>query len=339
MQGKRGTVMSLEQTLTATEPDEIKLDRSVKRILADKNILARILKETVEECCEMSYDEIRQCIEGNVDIEQIPVNPGLTNTIRGNATEDAVPGEGCVYYDIRTYLWIPGTESCGIKILLNIEAQKNDTPGYDVSERAIYYGCRMISAQLGTEFTNHSDDPVKYRNIKKVYSIWLCTESAETRANRIVRYRLNRELLFAPDGTDTEDGNRYDLMQIAMIYISKKHTGHDSENPLIRMLTDLFNEEVEAQEKIRLLEKKHQLPMSDATKKEVVTMCKYTAVIEEKGLEKGRKEGRAEGRKEGQTILVKAVERLKEGATVSQLLASGIDQQTIDSAMLIRNLQ
>ena len=50
-------------------------------------------------------------------------------------------------------------------------------------------------------------------------------------------------------------------------------------------------------------------------------------------------ESRAEGRKEGQTILVKAVERLKKGETISQLLASGIDQQTIDSAMLIRNLQ
>ena len=284
--------MSLKQTLTATEPDEIKLDRSVKRILADKSILARILKETVEECCEMSYDDICQCIEGDVDIEQVPVNPGLTNMIRGNATEDTVPGEGCVYYDIRTYLQIPGTKPCGIKILLNVEAQKNDSPGYDVPERAIYYGCRMISSQLDTEFTNHSDDPVKYGNIKKVYSIWLCTESAEIRANRIVRYRLNRELIFAPDGADAEDGKRYDLMQIVMIYISRHHTGHDSENTLIRMLTDLFNEEVAAQEKIRLLEDEHQLPMSDATKKEVVDMCTYTAMIEEKGLEKGRAEER-----------------------------------------------
>ncbi len=53
----------------------------------------------------------------------------------------------------------------------------------------------------------------------------------------------------------------------------------------------------------------------------------------------GMQEGRKEGRKEGQTILVKAVERLKNGESINQLLASGIDQQTIDSAMLIRNLK
>ena len=58
------------------------------------------------------------------------------------------------------------------------------------------------------------------------------------------------------------------------------------------MLTDLFNEEVGAQEKIRGLEDEHHLPMSDEIKKDVVDMCTYTAMIEEKGLEEGRKEER-----------------------------------------------
>lgn len=312
----------LTQTLVLTDPDQVKLDRIIKEILANKSILARIIKEVVEECSDMSFEEIEACIEGDVQIERIPMEPGLTNTIQGSATEDSEIGEGCVYYDIRTFLRLPGEEeSQQLKILLNMEAQKEDSPGYDVTERAVYYGCRMISSQLNVEFTNRADDPVKYGNIKKVYSIWLCTESAEKRANRIVRYKLGRENIFVPNGIDVDDGLRYDLMQVVMIYISKKHTGHDSENDLIRMLTDLFDEELDAQKKIDLLEKGHHLSMTDALRKEVADMCKYTAIIEEKGIEKGIEKGMQKGIQKGMQK-----ERIE---AIRNMIRYGVSKETI----------
>ena len=36
-----------------------------------------------------------------------------------------------------------------IKLLVNVEAQNDDKPGYDISLRALFYCCRMISAQQG----------------------------------------------------------------------------------------------------------------------------------------------------------------------------------------------
>ena len=49
---------------------DIKYDRIIKNILAYKPILSRIFKETVVECKDMSYDEIEECIEGEIEIEE-----------------------------------------------------------------------------------------------------------------------------------------------------------------------------------------------------------------------------------------------------------------------------
>ena len=304
---KERTIMTnekLAQTLTAIDPDQIKLDHTIKKILANKPILARIIGAVVEECMEMPYEKIEACIEGEVLVERVPVEPGLTNTICGNATEDAEPGEGCVYYDIRTYLKLPGPDDAHhLKILLNVEAQKDDTPGYDLTERALFYGCRMVSSQLDVEFTNRTNDPVKYGNIKKVYSIWICTETAEKRANRIVRYKTKEQIVFSQNG-QCSDHQRYDIMQVIMVYISKNHTGHDSENDLICMLTDLFNEDIGGAEKIGILENRHGLKMSEPMKKEVANMCNYTTAIAEKNRQAGRAEGRAQGRAEEREELI-----------------------------------
>ena len=87
-----------------------------------------------------------------IDNEKIPLDPGLTNmVIEGNTQEDFAPNEGMIVYDIRT--------------------------------RAVFYCCRMISSKLDKEFTVHTDDPKKYDNIKNVYSIWICPETSQKRAN------------------------------------------------------------------------------------------------------------------------------------------------------------
>ena len=54
------------------------------------------------------------------------------------------------------------------------------------------------------------------------------------------------------------------------------------------------------------------------------------------GLLQGRREGRREGRQEGQNELVKAVELLREGKTVDELKAQGINEQTVELAIAIK---
>lgn len=95
----------------------------------------------MEECKNLSYEEIEKCIEGDVIISKIFVDNGLSNSmeiIGGQNTEDYENEEGLIKYDIRTYLKIPhmgGSES--IKILIDVEAENEDNPGYDIINTTI----------------------------------------------------------------------------------------------------------------------------------------------------------------------------------------------------------
>ena len=273
---------------------DIKYDRIIKNILAYKPILSRIFKETVVECKDMSYEEIEKCIEGEIEIDIVGLNPGTTNVVKieGRTQEDAVNGEGMVTFDIRTVIHIPKTNSTiGVKLLVDVEAQKDDAPGYDISERAIFYCGRMLSSQLSQEFTNTSADKVKYGNLKKVYSIWICMEAAQKRANTIERYSIQKQVYpREKEGMDS----RYDLMEAVIVNISAKHDDECTESKLIQMLTDLFNEDISAEEKVDTLKSKYGVPTTYELEKEVAGMTIFAANLIEKGLEKGLEKGRAE---------------------------------------------
>lgn len=276
---------SLGETIVEAD-DEIKLDKHIKNVLAFKPVLARIFKETVVECQNMSYEEIEACIEGEISIEIIGLNPGTTNTakIEGRAQEDSVNNEGKVTFDIRTILRIPKLQQeLGVKILVDVEAQKNDNPGYDIIERAIFYCCRMISAQLSTEFTNKTADKVKYGNLKKVYSIWICTETSQKKANSIERYKISRSVI--PEEKKGVEP-RYDLIEAIIVNISESHNTEGSKSDLINFLTDLFNEEIGSEEKICLLKSRYKLPTTKEFEKEVTSMTAYSAGLERKGANK-----------------------------------------------------
>ena len=105
-------------------------DAQCKRILANKVILAWILKYTVKEFEEMSIRRIK------LMISQVRVDPGKTNTstfesekIIGETGEDKVPGEGEVYFDIRFSVYLP-VKGEKVKMIINVEAQKDFHPGY-----------------------------------------------------------------------------------------------------------------------------------------------------------------------------------------------------------------
>ena len=298
---------SLGKTLKGTNPTKIKLDQNVKKILAYKPLLARLFKEVMAECKNLSYEDIEKCIEGEVVVSEVYVDKGFTNSkelISGQNIEDYENEEGLIKYDIRTYLKIPQAEELKfIKILIDVEAQNEDNPGYDIPLRGLFYCCRMVSAQLGTEFSTDKDDPVKYGNIKKVYSIWICTETAQKRANSIERYEIQRDFLL---GTNS-DNPRYDIINTTIINISEKHDISDTDNNTIKLLTVLFDETMDAKSKITALEKKYGLPLTREIEKEVTEMCTYATSMENKGLTKGLTIGLEEGLEKGLRALVKSL--------------------------------
>ena len=132
-------------------------------------------------------------------------------------------------------------------------------------------------------------------------------------------------------------------MNAIIINISGKHDVANSANGLIRMLTDLFDNRMDGMEKVEKLEA-YGLELTKEVKSEVTNMCTYATAIENKGIEKGIEKGRKEGRKEGievgrttgQNDLVEAIRRLREGESREELLASGLDEHTVDLAMVVK---
>ena len=59
--------------------DEAQYDARVKRILAQKNILAHILVKTVDEIKGMKPEDVVTYIEGEPKVGIVPVEPGLSN--------------------------------------------------------------------------------------------------------------------------------------------------------------------------------------------------------------------------------------------------------------------
>ena len=99
---------STGRTITSVNSAEIKLDRQIKVVLSLKPILARILKAAVKECNDLSYKEIEECIEGEPQVDIVPVE---AISITGSSQEDYQSDEGLVRYDVRTYLKLPNMES------------------------------------------------------------------------------------------------------------------------------------------------------------------------------------------------------------------------------------
>ena len=92
-------------------------------------------------------------------------------------------------------------------------------------------------------------------------------------------------------------------------------------------LTDLFNDGIDASEKIELLETKHHLLLTDSIKKEVANMCKYTTAIAEKNVQIGIEKGTQE--------TMNLFERLASGEKEASLLDAGYAASEIKRASLI----
>lgn len=272
-------------------------DTYAKYILSNKQVLARILKKTVSEFKDMSFNEIMGCIEGEPQVDKIPVHPGMTNsTVSGMKNEDKVPHKGNINYDIRFYVKVPkGTDI--IKIIINIEAQKDFYPGYHMESRGLFYCARLISAQLTTEFSEPD-----YDSLKKVYSIWICFNSSKEQANAISEYKVTKHDIIKGI---RDNKNAYDKMSMIMITLNPETT---SEDQFINMLNCLFHED-NIETKKEILRFQYGFAIDDDFGKELTAMCNLSEMLIEKGIEKGIEQGIEKGIEQGRT------EGLEQGRT------------------------
>ena len=266
---------NLAKTVDATNDSGSAYDTNIKYLLADKQILSRILKYTVEEFQDMDISDIIGCIGEDIEIGTRPVDAGLSNLgrVTGTVTEDNVPGEGIIYYDIRFTAYHKERE---IKILINIEAQKSSDSsklGYHLENRIIFYLARMISAQKQTEFF-HSD----FDNLKKVRSIWICMDNVETE-DSIEEISLDRKIVFG----NKKNPYHTDLMKAIIVNI-RNGSGESvkkSQNVLIAMLEELVSKK-DAAEKKRILVDEYGMIMTAELERRIQIMCNWSESIRER---------------------------------------------------------
>lgn len=298
--------MSILQEL---ETAEAQYDEHVKRILSNRYILAWILKSTMEEFGGISIRRIaEECIGEDVVVSRVRVMPGQTNAgveneesdlarnkvpdrILGSNIEDKVPGEGAIFYDIRFSAYTLGKAEIK-KILMNIEAQKTFHMKYPLITRGIFYGIRMISAQLDTEFTADN-----YSDMKKVYSIWICMNAPDYIGNAISEYGIKK--------TDILEGipdkkEEYDKMSIIMICLNGTKEGRDKGEGLVGLLNTLFAKDMSAEEKGKILSEDYGIEIGDEFGEEMSHMCNLGEGIREEALEEGMERGMEKGRTQGE---------------------------------------
>ena len=266
--------------------DKAQYDTRVKRLLAQKSILAHILVKTIDEFKGMKPEDVVKYIEGEPSISVVPVEPGLANMEKTDAagqrivglnTENAEINEGLVRFDIIFYVRMPsivGRKNGLSQIIVNIEAQKDEPTEYKILNRAIFYVSRLISSQKERDFVN-----TNYDDIKQVFSIWICMNMDD---NSLSHIHLTKDELLKPCNWK---GN-LDLLNIVLIGITNGIPEHDEKYEMHRLIGALLSSELKEQEKLDIIEHEYNIPISQEFREDVRIMCNLSTGIEERATEK-----------------------------------------------------
>ncbi len=242
--------------------------------------------KTVVEFQGMKPEDVVTYIEGEPSISVVPVEPGLANMEKTDATgqrivglntENAEINEGLVRFDIIFYVRMPSVDDTknGLsQIIVNIEAQKDEPTEYKILNRAIFYVSRLISSQKERDFVN-----TNYDDIKQVFSIWICMNMDD---NSLSHIHLTKDEMLKPC---TWKGN-LDLLNIVLIGITNEIPEHDEKYEMHRLIGALLSSELKEQEKLDIIEHEYNIPISQEFREDVSIMCNLSQGIEDKAIAK-----------------------------------------------------
>jgi hypothetical protein len=222
----------------------------------------------------MPAREAEKYIEGDVYVNTVPIEPGLTNKaekgdkIAGLNTEDGEVHEGIIRYDIIFYVRLRDGLA---QIIVNIEMQKDKPSKYKLLNREIFYVCRLVSSQKERNFANSNFD-----DIKRVYSVWICPYA---KGNYIKHIHLTSEDIL--ESCELE-GN-LDLLNVMLVGLNDKVPEHDERYELHRLLSTLLSEKLKPKEKLSIINKEYAIPVDRDIKEEVDKMYTLSQHIKDEG--------------------------------------------------------
>ena len=264
------------------------LDAECKLLLSSKEILAVILKETIDEYKNYSHKEIMEFIEANSIESDKEVSPGRTNSqISSDNGEFALLNEKVSRFDIRFKAKNPilSQEKITIKLHIDVEGQKSYRPGYPVEKRGIYYLSRELSSQLPL-VTGESN----YSQLEKCYSIWICLDDIpQDECNSISFYEMTNTKNIVNCVVLKEN---YDLLTLVIIRLGKKEyngkKGSDGFDLLRFLNAIMYPHKTDFME---VVSDYIDFSQNDQLRQEVKHMLGIGQIILEDGIERGIERG------------------------------------------------
>ena len=265
--------MTLENTLSnniTSENDKTSYDNACKRLLANKIILAWIMKSCLKEYKDCSIKDImEQYIEGEPEIATVAVHPDETNretreSTYGMSNKGNTVTEGTAEYDIRFFAIAPLSGE-RIQLIINIENEYNFNQEDSIVKQAICSGLQMISEQYGTVFIEPH-----YEKIQKVCSIVVCLNPPKDRKNNINEYLIEEERIM---GAVKETGQDYDLLTAIVIYLGKE----TDENyfGILKLLDTLLSSEIKLEVKKQILQEEYDITITTEIESELISISMY----------------------------------------------------------------
>ncbi|MCI8799507.1 MAG: hypothetical protein HFH88_06785 [Lachnospiraceae bacterium] len=235
---KIGGSMEMLSAMQLTK-DMAGLDAQSKMILHNKEVLAIILQDTVEEYKGYSRKEIMEFIEAASMSETIEISSGRTNSqVKGDNAEFAQLNEKVSYFDLLFCAKNPklSTEKVLVNLRVDFESQKAYHPGYPIEKRGIYYLARQLSSQLSL-ITEQTD----YGSLEKCYSIWICRDDIPKEERYSISFYGIQNT--KNTGINKVPGENFDLMTLVIIRLGDKvYDGErgDESYELLRFLNTIM---------------------------------------------------------------------------------------------------
>ena len=227
-----GEEAGIIQTDEQSEPKKIKHDQIAKSLLKIRTVLAWILKSTTDEFKRMDLSEVEKWVF-NPAIGSDTSDDEAPPQIPMAGTESSSLNDGSRYFDVKFYTKDPKKPEDSISLIINIEAQTKFKSEDYIHKRAEYYLSRLISGQNNTIFANDN-----FEKIKKVYSIWICTDPIAKYRNTITVFPRTAKKLY---GNAKAKKGTYDTSTYIIVGLNDNY---DSNCKIIRMLDLLLTEEI-----------------------------------------------------------------------------------------------
>lgn len=207
----------------------------------------------------------------------------IPKQIIGLNTENSEINEGMIRFDIIFYVRMKDGLT---QMIINIEAQKEEPSKYNILNRAIFYISRIISSQKERDFVNS-----EYNDMKRVYSIWICMNMRE---NTLTHIHLVKDDII---GSYNWKGD-LELFNIIMIGLAEILPEKEEKYELHRLLSAILSSDLEANEKLKIMEEEYRIPVENDIREEVEEMCNLSQEIKEKAFEAGQKKGQEKGQEQ-----------------------------------------